>query len=135
MPAPARWTTTAVFCWCALLLWHGFGAVRFGGDSSVVFRVVYGFGYFIFGAVVLGVIARRWPQMGAPLWRPLMLASTAGLALLQVWLVHVSRAVPLSLDTWMAALLGIAIAAIAPRLFPSAWVRYWLAMERSTRGK
>jgi hypothetical protein len=135
MAAPARWTISAVLLWCALLLLHGFGTVRFGGESSVVFRAVYGFGYFVFGAVMLGVVARLWPQAGAPVWRPLMLASTAGLALVQVWLVHVSRAVPMNLDTWMAALLGIAIAAIVPRLLPSAWLRYWLATEGRVPGK
>jgi hypothetical protein len=101
----------------------------------MVFRAVYGFGYFVFGTVMLGVIARLWPQVGAPLWRPLMLASTAALALAQVWLVHVSRVVPLNLGTWMAALLGIAIAAIAPRLLPSGWLRYWMATDRRARGQ
>lgn len=59
-----------------------------------------------------------------------MLASAAGLALVQVWLVHVTRVAPLNLDTWMAAVLGLAVAALAPRLLPGAWLRHWLVTER-----
>jgi hypothetical protein len=130
MSSPLRWTITAAFLWCALLWWHVFGVVRLGGESATVFRAVYAFGYFAFGVAMLGAVARLWPQAGATLWRPVMLASASGLALAQVWFVHVARAAPLNLDTWMAAVLGLAVAALAPRLLPVAWLRYWLVSER-----
>lgn len=130
MSPPLRWSITAAFLWCALLLWHGVGAARLGGESATVFRAVYGFGYFAFGVVMLGAVARLWPQAGSNLWRPVMLASASGFALVQVWLVHVTRAAPLNLDTWIAAVLGLAMAALAPRLLPDAWLRRWLASER-----
>lgn len=135
MASPLRWTITAAFLWCALLGWHGIGATRLGGESVAVFRAVYGFGYFAFGVAMLGAVSRLWPQAGAALWRPVMLASAASLALAQVWLVQVTRAAPLNLDTWMAAVLGLAVAALVPRLLPNAWLRLWLGTDRrSPRG-
>lgn len=135
MATSGRWTISTAFLWCALLCWHGFGALSLGGESAPVFRAVYGLGYFVFAVTMLGAVARLWAHAGAPLWRPVMLVSAAGFALAQVWIVHLVRGAPLRLDTWMAALLGIAIAAIAPRFLPAAWLRSWLNVEHRGSGR
>ena len=135
MFASFRWIISPVVLWCALLWWHGWGVVRLGVGSVTVFRSVYGFGYFVLGVVLLGAVARLWPGAGAPLWRLTMVVTGSGIALAQVWLVYLIRAVPPSLDTWMVALLGIAIASILPRLLPDGLLRRWLVAERRTAGR
>ena len=135
MFTPIRWTVSAAVLWCALLWWHGWGAVRLGAGSVMVFRAVYGFGYFLLGVVLLGAVARLVPGAGAPLWRLTMVATASGIALVQVWLVYLVRAVPPSLDIWMVALLGIAIAAILPRLLPAGVLRRWFVAERRAPGR
>jgi len=101
--------------------WHG---------TSTTFQLVYSFGYFVFGVAVLGAVARVWPQLMPPMWRLIALASAASLGLVEFWAHGAITGKPLNLDTWAAALLGIAVAAMAPRLVPPTLLRRWLDQDR-----
>jgi len=108
--------------------------MRPDGVSATVFRAVYGFGYFLSGVAMLGAVARLSPRAGMPTWRLVMLTSGSALALAEGWIVHMAQASPIRLDNWMAAVLGLVIAAVVPRLLPFAALRYWLAAERRVAG-
>lgn len=79
---------------------------------------------------VLGTVARVWPQLTAPMWRLVALASAASLGLVE-WRVHglLTGTTP-NIDTWAAALLGVALAAMAPRLVPASVLHRWLGQDR-----
>jgi len=108
--------------------------MRPDGVSVTVFRAVYGFGYFALGAAMLGAVARLRSQAGMPTWRLVMLTSGSALALAEGWIVHMVQAAPMRLENWMAAVLGLVVAAMVPRLLPFAALRYWLAAERRAAG-
>jgi hypothetical protein len=83
-----------------------------------------------FGVVLLGAIARLAPRAGAGLWRPWMLIGGTLLMMAGMWLQSRISGPPMTLDLGMAGLLGLAVAALLPRLLPEAVARRWLGMER-----
>jgi hypothetical protein len=127
------WTLAGAGAFAAILAAHLLVA-RPDAQAELLFRWGYGAGYFGFGVLALGAVARLAPHAGAALWRPLMLASASVLALLETALVHGVTGRPVRLETWMAALFGLALAAILPRLLPQSWLRAWLDRDRRRHG-
>jgi hypothetical protein len=98
--------------------------------TATAFQLAYSAGYFVFGAAVLGTVARVWPHLTPPMWRLVALASAASLALVE-WRLHgVLTGTAPNIDTWAAALLGVALSAMAPRLVPASVLHRWLGQDR-----
>ncbi|MCK7497395.1 MAG: hypothetical protein MZW92_46330 [Comamonadaceae bacterium] len=64
------------------------------------------------------------------LWRPTMLSLGSLAAAADIALRPPGRAVAAPLDLWMAALLGLVVAALLVRLTPSGVGHRWLATDR-----
>jgi hypothetical protein len=132
MNTRTRWISVSVVIYALIVSGH-VAALRFldgRAEALPLFQISYGAMYFALGIALLGAVARAWPQVGAPLWRPLMLASAMVLGLLEFWLVTTIYRHPVLPDDWAVALLGVAFAAISPRLIPELWLRRWLAQDR-----
>ena len=80
----------------------------------------------VWGVFLLGAIARWRLGWSAPYWRLSLLGAGLALAAFGLWLVHRR----LTLDDLAAALLGLAIAAILPRVLPAEIVWRWLGRDR-----
>lgn len=80
----------------------------------------------LWGGLLLGAIARWQPGWPAPYWRLSLVGAGLVLAVLGLWLVHPR----LVLDDLAAPLLGLATAAMLPRLLPSGVVGRWLGRDR-----
>jgi len=115
------------------VIWAGHRAslAEAGMDSATTLRWAYAAGFFVFGAILLGAVARWWQNGSPALWRPAMLslgslAAAGELALLP------QPAGGALLDQWMAALLGLLAVAILARLLPDRINRLWLGIDRRT---
>ncbi len=82
------------------------------------------------GVLLQGTIVRLFSQLTPTLWRPLMLCLGAALALLQLWIVEIATGIPMSVDRWMSAILGLAAIAVLARVLPEAMVLRWYGTER-----
>ncbi len=80
----------------------------------------------LWGLFLLGAIARWQPGWPAPYWRLSCLGTGLVLAALELWVVHRR----LTLDDLAAPLLGLAIAAILPRVLPAGVIWRWLGRDR-----
>jgi len=98
--------------------------------SDTAWRSAHGFLYAAFGVVLLGALARRFPDAGANVWRSLTLVVGAAAAGIGLWFTQGSMRTPPSFDAWMAALLGLALAVMFPRWLPTSATRRWLGLER-----
>jgi hypothetical protein len=99
-------------------------------QTAPLFQIVYGAFYFTLEIALLGAVARAWPGAGTWLWRPVTLATATLLGVLEAWLLAAVFRVSLQRQVWATALLGVALAAMLPRLVPQAWLRRWLAQDR-----
>jgi len=110
-----------------LLLSGGFGELAEGDLFS---PWLYAAGYFVFGGLLLGAVARWW-QGGSPtLWRPFMLSVGSLAAALEIWSHAQGGLAGLPVDRWMVALLGLLVVALLARLLPARILRLWLGLER-----
>jgi hypothetical protein len=128
MQARWVWTFAAVGVYAVILL----GSSRFGGQAGGVISLpwVYALGYFAFGVLLLGTVARWW-QGGSPaLWRPFMLSVGSLAAALEIGVQAKSGLASLPVDRWMVALLGLLLAALLARLLPYRVNHLWLGLER-----
>jgi hypothetical protein len=121
---PGLWLFGAALSYATALLGHAWLvtalqpiALRRAFDTAAA---------LVWGAVLLGVIARRQPAWPAAYWRLSLLGVGLALAVLGLWLVHRR----LALDDLAATLLGLAIAAILPRVLPDRIVWRWLGQDR-----
>lgn len=105
------------------------GGSAFRPEEAQLWKWLYAGINAAFGLLLLGAIARIWPRANPPLWRFAMLALGAALAGAGMWLLYRGGRLP-RLEIWMAALLGLACAAILPRLLPESVLRRWFGMER-----
>jgi len=94
------------------------------------FKWAYALVYCIFGVLLMGATARLLSAAGPVLWRPTMLVAGALLAALELWLVQRLDGDSMRLETWMAALLGLALAALVARFLPDSLLRRWFGIER-----
>lgn len=94
-----------------------------GGISS--FHWIYTLAFFGLGVLLLGIVGHTFTGLGRTSWRPLALCLGAGLTLVHMWVGRVTTGSPLSIDMFMSALLGLALAVLLPRLLPANIVERW----------
>ncbi|MHB8428163.1 MAG: hypothetical protein ACYDGU_10450, partial [Acidiferrobacterales bacterium] len=101
---------------------------RSGGAGAMEEVVACAGAYLFLGVLLIGSIARGLCRVNPVLWRPLALLAGVVLAVLQgVSGASDSRAAG---SMTMAAVLGLALAALLGRLVPEAVVRTGLGVER-----
>ena len=128
MSSRIGWSVVAVLGYAATLaaLYAGLG-VR---ETGLWWRWAHGLLYAGVGVALLGALARQLPHARPHVWRLLTLAVGAGAAGFGLWLMQPALRAPISIDAWMAALLGLAITAMLPRWLPTVVTRRWLGIER-----
>jgi hypothetical protein len=127
MISQMRWLVAVAACFAALVALHAGSERLFGPLSAgvIAFKWAYGAGFYVFGAVLVGTIARLQPRLAPPLARALTVIVGAVLAGLEVHL-HVAAEGVTRLELWTTALLGVALAALTARLAPSSLRRPWM---------
>ena len=128
MQARWIWTVATAGIYAAILLLSGW----LGGfaDGAHLFPWLYAAGYFVFGSLLLGAVARWW-QGGSPaLWRPFMLSMGSLAAALEIWSHAQGGLAGVPVDRWMVALFGLLLVALLVRLLPGRIIRSWLGLER-----
>jgi hypothetical protein len=122
------WAVAATAMYAAISLISG----RFAGaaDWTATFLGLYAASYSVFGALLLGAVARWWRGGSPALWRPFMLSVGSLAAALEIALHARLGVASASIDRWMVALLGLLIAALLARLLPGRIVHLWLSLER-----
>lgn len=133
MSTRLRWLLLLLLLAVLLPAAHAYWRGRVGVDTSLNFRMLWSGAFLVFGAVLLGALARWHPSGSINRWRSWTLFGGALLAAVEVWLVSKGGVRGFNLEIWMAAMLGLALALIATRWIPETWLRYWLAMERRER--
>ncbi|MEK7304401.1 MAG: hypothetical protein AAB406_03745 [Pseudomonadota bacterium] len=128
MQARWVWTVATAGVYAAIQL----GSSWYGGfaDGVNFSPWLYAAGYFVFGSLLLGAVARWW-QGGSPaLWRPFMLSVGSLAAALEIWSHAQSGFAGVPVDRWVLALLGLLLVALLARLLPGRVIRLWLGLER-----
>lgn len=91
---------------------------------------VYVLGYGLFGALLLGAVA-RWRRDGSrALWRPLMLCLGGAAAALEIWMDPLPLFAATFWNRWMLALFGLLAVALAARFIPRRLIALWLGVDR-----
>lgn len=130
MPTRLRWSLFLLLLAVLLPAIHLYWRARIGIDTSLGFRALWSAAFLVFGIALLGTLARWRPEGNVNGWRAAALFAGAVLAAAEVWAVSRGAIRGFSLEVWMAALFGLALAMILPRWLPEPWMRYWLALER-----
>ncbi|MEY2342452.1 hypothetical protein AB4090_10130 [Acidithiobacillus sp. IBUN Pt1247-S3] len=84
--------------------------------------------YAFWAALALGAIARSWPTLTPYAWRPLVIFLGAILSGIDVF-TGPGPASAQRIDTWMTALIGIALVSILARFVPTTWSKLWFGQE------
>jgi len=121
----SKWTVAAAG-WYGLILAGQSYARGPAGLGSGALKLACGLAFLVLGAAVLGALARWFPRMQAAEWRFTTVMASALLAALAIALPDGGWS-GRHTDLWVAALLGLCLAAIAPRVLPAGWVERWLA--------
>lgn len=82
-----------------------------------------------FGIVLQGAITRTFSALSATLWRPLMLCLGAVLALLSAAVLMWWTGLPMNMELWLSALLGLALVAVLARVLPEALLLRWYGLH------
>lgn len=137
MRSRIAWTAATLLYFASMqVLLYQAAAWEQAGEGWPEFVVTAGYALIHggFGVVLLGAIARLAPGAGPSLWRPGMLMGGTLSMVLGMWLQSRVGGPPMTLDLGMAGLLGLAVAALLPRLLPETATRRWLGMERRVAG-
>ena len=128
MQARWVWTVATAGIYAAILQLSGW----FGGfaDGDIFSSWLYAAGYFMFGSLLLGAVARWWRGGSPALWRPFMLSVGSLAAALEIWSHAQGDLAGVPVDRWMVALLGLLAAALLARLLPVRAICLWLGIER-----
>lgn len=122
------WTAGAlcayVFISMAARQWPGFT------QTNQPIAWVYVLGYGLFGALLLGAVARWWREGSRALWRPVMLCLGGSAAALEIWLDANPFLAVTFWDRWMLALFGLLTVALAARFIPRRLIALWLGVDR-----
>lgn len=129
MSSRLRWGIGTLLVYAAIQ-WLLYGVPALRQPDDTVWRIAHGFAYAACGVVLLGALARGLPQAGAHVWRVTTLLLGALAAGAGLWAAHQPMQAPATLDAWMAALLGVALAVVLPRWLPDAAARRWLGVDR-----
>lgn len=127
MHGKTTWALAALAWYGIVVLAHRTALGALAGEPA--FAWLYGAAYLVFGAVLLGALARWWRHGSAPLWRPAMLSLGSLAAAAEIALLPPDMVVP-PVDRWMVALLGLVGAALLVRLTPSGLHHRWLGTDR-----
>ncbi len=122
------WTAATVGIYSAILLGSG-GYDGFAG-GFLFSAWLYAAGYFLFGSLLLGAVARWWRGGSPALWRPFMLSVGSLAAALEVWQHSQGGLDGVPVNQWMVALLGLLAVALLARLLPARILHLWLGLER-----
>lgn len=119
-----RWTAAAAGWYGLLLAGLGYaqGPAGFGAGAL---KLVYGLGFLGLGVAVMGALARWFPRLPAAEWRSLAIVTSALLAALAIAMADGGWSGQRT-DLWVAALLGVGVAALASRALPAGWMVRWL---------
>ena len=127
------WSLAALVWYGILMLAHRTALAAMAGGPEL--QWLYGFGFLVFGVILLGTLARWWWHGSAALWRPAMLSLGSLAAAVEIALLP-PGAVAAPVDLWMVAVLGLVAAALLVRLVPPGFNHRWLGIDRrgSERG-
>ena len=89
---------------------------------------VYALTFAGFGIVLQGAITRVFSALDANLWRPLMLCLGAALALLNTVLLMWWVGLPMNVELWLSAVLGLALVAVLARILPETLLLRWYGL-------
>lgn len=122
------WTAAAAGIYAVILLFSG----RYGGvaEGLIFSPWLYASGYFVFGGLLLGTVARWWRSGSPALWRPFMLSVGSLAAAFEIWLHTQGDLASVPVDRWVVALLGMLVVALCARLLPRRVMRLWLGLDR-----
>lgn len=119
-----KWAVVAAG-WYGLIL-AGLGHVQGpAGFGDGALKLVYGLAFLGVGVAVMGALARWFPRMPAAEWRAAAIVTSALLAALAIVLADGGWSARRT-DLWVAALLGVGVAALASRALPAPWLERWL---------
>lgn len=134
MTLRALWAAIAVLYYAAIFIVQYWKPSLFQATLQTgwmqSFRWVYGFVFVGFGIVLQGAIARVFSESSSTIWRPLMLCFGASLALFHIWFMQLTAGIAMSVDMWLSALLGLAVAAVLARVLPPAVVLRWYGVAK-----
>ncbi len=122
----ARWKWTLIAAGCYGLVLAGLGYAHDTAELGAgVVRLTYGLGFLDVGAAVMGALARWFPRRLAAEWRAAAMVTSALLAAVAiVW--REGGWGGQRTELWVAALLGVGVAALASRVLPAGWAERWL---------
>lgn len=103
---------------------------EFSGPNQPMAAWMYAASYALFGAMLLGAVARWWRDESPALWRPLMLGVGGLAAALEIWIDPNPLVAGTFWDRWMLALFGLLAVALAARFIPSRLIALWLGVDR-----
>lgn len=90
---------------------------------------VYALVFSGLGIVIQGAITRTFSALSANLWRPLMLCVGAALALLNAVMLMWWAGLPMNVELWLSAVLGLALVAVLARILPAALLLRWYGLH------
>ncbi|MDD3760984.1 MAG: hypothetical protein PHO57_09170 [Acidithiobacillus sp.] len=118
-----RWWLPAGILYAAFLLQHFFSILQLPA-----WHWGLAIAYALWAALALGAIARSWPKLTPYGWRPLVIFLGAILSAIDIF-TGPGPASAQRIDTWMTALIGIAIVSILARFTPRKWSKLWFGQE------
>ncbi|OGI41667.1 MAG: hypothetical protein A2150_02950 [Candidatus Muproteobacteria bacterium RBG_16_64_11] len=115
----------AATAWYGLILAGQSYVLGAAGLDAWVLKLTYGLGFLGVGVAVLGALARWFPRRLAAEWRAATMVTSALLAALAIAMREGGGSAQRT-DLWVAALLGVGVAALASRGLPAGWRERWL---------
>ena len=90
---------------------------------------VYALAFAGLGIVLQGAVARVFEALTPLLWRPIMICTGAALALFAIAAMKWLAGVPMSVELWLSALLGLALVAVLARVLPNGLLFRWYGVR------
>ncbi len=127
------WLCLSVFYYaCLVALQWGYPGVWDKANTIGWFRSlnwIYALAFAGLGIVLQGAIARVFDKLSPLLWRPIMLCTGAALALLAIAARTWGTGVPMNVELWLSALLGLALVAVFARVLPNDLLLRWYGLR------
>ncbi len=89
------------------------------------FHWIYALAFFGLGLLLVAIVGRTFIGLDGASSRTLALVLGAGLALVHLWVGHVTTGSRLSIDMFLSALLGLALVVLLTRALPASLARRW----------
>lgn len=123
---------TAFYYACVVVLQWGYPDVLDKANAIGWIRSlnwIYALAFAGLGIVLQGAITRVFEALSPLFWRPIMLCTGAALALLATATMKWLTNVPMSVELWLSALLGLALIAVLARLLPENLLLRWYGVR------